>query len=109
MTGLSDTDVRLNDTWQLTAATDGDAPLCTDLECLFQNIALEAVMQPGDLFYDPDFGWGLYDFLPETIAVSVSYEEDLFRLRCSFQFSGESGVRQLDLIIGAVDVEVATA
>ena len=47
--------------------------------------------------------------LPETIAVSVSYEEDLFRLRCSFQFSGESGVRQLDLIIGAVDVEVATA
>ena len=24
MTGLSDTDVRLNDTWQLTAATDGD-------------------------------------------------------------------------------------
>ena len=63
MTGLSDTDVRLNDTWQLTAATDGDAPLCADLECLFQNIALEAVMQPGDLFYDPDFGWGLYDFL----------------------------------------------
>ena len=136
MTGLSDTDVRLNDTWQLTAATDGDAPLCADLECLFQNIALEAVMQPGDLFYDPDFGWGLYDFLgsendalprpemtqrvrvnlkkrevilPETIAVSVSYEEDLFRLRCSFQFSGESGVRHLDLIIGADDVEVATA
>ena len=92
-------------------------------------------MQPGDLFYDPDFGWGLYDFLgseddeltrlemtqraranlkkrevilPETIAVSVSYEDDLFRLCCSFQFSDESDARQLDLVIGAVDVEVVT-
>lgn len=135
MTGLGDIDIRLDDTWQLTAATDGDAPLCTDLECLFQSIALEAVMQPGDLFYDPDFGWGLYDFLgsendeltrlemtqraranlkkrevilPETIAVSVSYEDDLFRLCCSFQFSDESDARQLDLVIGAVDVEVVT-
>lgn len=135
MTRLGDIDIRLDDTWQLTAATDGDAPLCADLECLFQNIALEAVMQPGDLFYDPDFGWGLYDFLgsendeltrlemtqrvranlkkrevilPETIAVSVSYEDDLFRLCCSFQFSGESDARQLDLVIGAVDVEVVT-
>lgn len=46
--------------------------------------------------------------LPETIAVSVSYEDDLFRLCCSFQFSDESDARQLDLVIGAVDVEVVT-
>ena len=63
MTGLHDTDIRLNDEWQLTQAADGDAPLCSGLDCLYQNIILEAITQPGDLFYDPEFGWGLYDFI----------------------------------------------
>lgn len=36
MTGLNDTDIRLSDEWQLTQATDGDAPLCSALECLYQ-------------------------------------------------------------------------
>ena len=63
MTGLNDTDIRLNSEWQLTQATDGDAPLCSGLECLYQNIVLEALTQPGDVFYDAEFGWGLYDFI----------------------------------------------
>ena len=58
MTGLTDTDIRLSDEWQLTQAADGDAPLCSGLECLYQNIILEALTQPGDLFYDLTFGWG---------------------------------------------------
>ena len=133
MTGLNDTDIRLSDDWQLTRAADGDAPICSRLECLFQNIALEAVTQPDDLFFDPDFGWGLYDFLgseddelirlemaqrarvklqkrevirPETVDVNVAYEGDAFRLCCYFQFSGEAEARQLNVVIGAVDVEV---
>lgn len=32
MTGLHDTDIRLNDEWALTQAADGDAPLCSGLE-----------------------------------------------------------------------------
>ena len=63
MTGLSDTDIRLSSDWQLTQAADGDAPLCSGLECLYQNIILEALTQKGDLFYDADFGWSLYDFI----------------------------------------------
>lgn len=50
MTGLKDTDIRLDDSWQLTQAADGDAPLCSRLDCLYQNIVLEALTQPGDLF-----------------------------------------------------------
>ena len=61
MTGLNDTDIRLNSEWQLTQATDGDAPLCSGLECLYQNIVLEALTQPGDVFYDAEFGWGVLD------------------------------------------------
>ena len=63
MTGLNDTDIRLTDAWELTRAADGDAPLCSGLDCLYQNIILEALTQPGDLFYDAAFGWGLYDFI----------------------------------------------
>ena len=107
MTGLHDTDVLLSSEWQLTQAADGDAPICSGLECLYQNIILEALTQKGDLFYDPDFGWSLYDFiqseddeltrleieqrarlglqkreviLPETIQASVSFDGDTILL-----------------------------
>ena len=133
MTGLTDTDIRLNDTWQLTQAADGDAPLCSKLDCLYQNIVLEAITQPGDVFYDPEFGWGLYDFigtedgelarleivqrariglqkreviLPESISISVEFADDTIRLQCSFRFDGEYESRRLNIVIGAVSVEV---
>lgn len=136
MTGLTDTDIRLSDEWKLTQATDGDAPLCFNYECLYQNIILEALTQPGDLFYDPAFGWGLYDFiqseddglvrleiaqrarvglqrreviLPESIQVEVSFEDDTFILRCFFSFDEEETARALTFVIGAVGVEVKAA
>lgn len=136
MTGLNDTDIRLSDEWQLTQATDGDAPLCSAIECLYQNIILEALTQPGDLFYDLSFGWGLYDFIqseddaltrleiaqrvrvglqkrevivPESIQVDVSFEDDTFVLCCSFQFDEEETARALNVIISAVGVEVVEA
>ena len=136
MTGLHDADILLSDELQLTQAADGDAPICSGLECLYQNIILEALTQPGDLFYDESFGWGLYDFvqseddeltrleiaqrarlglqkreviLPESITADVGFSDDAFQLRVSFQFQGEDDARQLNIIIGAVNVEVVTA
>lgn len=136
MTGLNDTDIRLADDWRLTRAADGDAPLCSGLECLYQNIALEAATQKGDLFYDSDFGWSLYDFiqseddelvrlelvqrarmglqkreviLPESIKVNVSHDGDTFRLSCSFRFAEEEEARELTVVIDAVNVEVVTS
>lgn len=136
MTGLYDTDIRLDDEWQLTQAADGDAPLCSGLDCLYQNIVLEAITQPGDLFYDPEFGWGLYDFiqsedseltsleitqrarsklqkreviLPDSIEISIDFNDDVIMLRCSFRFGEESEARKLNVVIGAVSVEVIAA
>lgn len=133
MTGLQDTDIRLDADYQLAPATDGDALLCTGLECQYQSIRLEALTQPGDLFYDAAFGWGLYDFiqsedneltrleisqrarmglqrrsviLPESIQVTISHEQDAFLLRCRFQFTAEDTPRQLNVIIDPVSVEV---
>ena len=104
-------------------------------ECLYQNIILEALTQPGDLFYDASFGWGLYDFIqsedddlvrfeiaqrarlglqkrevivPESIEIDVGFSDDTFRLRCSFQFADEEEPRELNVVISAVGVEVIT-
>lgn len=136
MTGLHDSDIRLDGGWQLTQAADGDAPLCSGLDCLFQNIILEALTQPGDLFYDEEFGWGLYDFvqsedsdltrleiaqrvrgklqkreviLPDTIDIQISFAGDSIRIACSFRFAAEAEERQLNVIVGAVSVEVVAA
>lgn len=133
MTGLYDSDIRLDSAWQLTQAADGDAPLCSGLDCLYQNIVLEALTQPGDLFYDDEFGWGLYDFiqsedseltrleisqrvqsrlrrreviLPETIRVKVDYGNDTFQVQCSFQFSEDDSSRTIHAVVDAVSVEV---
>ena len=97
---------------------------------------LSAITQPGDLFYDPEFGWGLYDFiqsedseltrleitqrarsklqkreviLPDSIEISIDFNDDVILLRCSFRFGEESEARKLNVVIGAVSVEVIAA
>lgn len=133
MTGLHDTDVKLSKDWQLTQAADGDAPLCSNEDCLFQNIALEAVTQEGDLWYDLSFGWNLFDFIQsedseltrleiaqrarvklakraviasDSIEINTDFKDDAFRLSCAFRFNSEEEPRELDVVIGAVTVEV---
>lgn len=133
MTGLHDTDIRLDEEGQLTRATDGDAPLCTELECFYQSIILEAQTQRGELFYDEDFGWSLYDFLQsedsdlvrleiaqrvrsglqkrevvlsESIQVQVDAVDDTFHAYCSFQTTEEDRTQTLNIIIDPVSLEV---
>ena len=112
MTGLHDTDIRLDEDGQLTQAADGDAPLCSGMDCFLQSIILEAQAQKGELFYDEDFGWSLYDFLqseddeitrleitqrvrsgllkreeiiPDSVQVQVGLIKDAFHIYGSFQ------------------------
>ena len=135
MTGLPDIDIKLGDNWQLTQAADGDAPLCSGLDCLYQNIVLEALTQPGDLFYDAEWGWGLYEFiqsefdeltqleitqriksklerreviLPESIAVMLELQNNNLIIRTLFQLAEENEPRQLNIIVDSVSVEVVS-
>lgn len=70
------TDIKLNDNWQLTPAASGDTPLTDDLEGLLQTIRTEAITQEGELFYAPDFGWSLLDFLHAQESDLVKIEID---------------------------------
>lgn len=76
MAGLYDTDIRLDDSGELTPAMTGDAPICFGTDCFIQDIRLEAVTQPGELFYNSDWGWGLRQFIQEE-------DDDLIRLEIS--------------------------
>lgn len=127
------TDIRLADNWQPTQAADGDALLCSGMDAAYQEISFEAVTQPGDLIFDMDFGWGLYEFIqseddeltrlelvtrarqklqrrteiaPDSIDISIDYSDDTYRLSCRFRFSEEMESRVLDVVISAVNVEV---
>lgn len=133
MAGLSDTDIRLDSNWQVTAAANGDALLVSGLECFLQDIRIEALTQEGEVFYDETWGWSLLDFIqsqddellrleieqrvktkmmrraeidPETIQTVVDFQEDVITIHSSFSFVGSDQTAQLDIELDRVKVEV---
>lgn len=46
--------------------------------------------------------------LPESIEISIAFEDDAVVLHCFFRFAEEDARRELDVIIGAVSVEVVS-
>ena len=55
-------DLALGDNYQLLPNVSGDALTRDGTAALLQDIRLEAVTKEGDLWYDPEYGWGLQDF-----------------------------------------------
>lgn len=41
-----------------------------------------------------------------SYAHTVDFRDDVFHLSCSFRFAGEQEPRQLNVVVGAVSVEV---
>lgn len=136
MAGLNDTDIRLDDSYQLTKAASGDAPVVSGINCLLQDIRLEAVTQEGELFYDTAWGWSLLDFVQsedddmleleiqqrirsklsrrsevdvETISTSVSFSNDVISIHTKFQFVDDSEVQTVDADLDRVSVEVVAS
>ena len=46
--------------------------------------------------------------IAESIEISIAFEDDAVVLHCSFRFAEEDERRELDVIIGAVSVEVVS-
>ena len=133
MAGLNDTDIRLNDEWHLTQASTGDAPVCSGLDCFLQDIRLEAITQPGELFYNSEWGWGLLEFLQaedddltrleiservkdklrrrkeiraETITVTILFEDDILKILTRFLLIDSKETQNIDVGLDRVKVEV---
>lgn len=133
MAGLHDTDIKLDNNWQLTSAANGDAPLASDKECIIQDIRLEALSQEGELFYDEDWGWSLLDFMQvqddelerieieqrirtklsrreeidnETIKIGLSFQDDKMTVKTTFKFIDDSKQYDLEVLLDRVRAEV---
>ncbi|WP_232282261.1 DUF2634 domain-containing protein [Paenibacillus sp. oral taxon 786] len=128
-----DTDIRLDESWQVTAAANGDALLISGLDCFLQDIRIEALTQEGEVFYDETWGWSLLDFIqsqddellrleiaqrvrsklarrteidPETIKTTVDLREDVIAIQVSFGFADSDQTAILDIELDRVSVEV---
>lgn len=133
MAGLHDTDIRLSDDWHLTASSTGDVPLCSARDCFLQDIRLEAITTPGEVFYNPSWGWGLQEYLnreyddltqleiaqrirgklsrrPEvdspTVEVKMELISDQLLIDIYFKFVEESQTEHLQVSLERVRVEV---
>lgn len=127
------TDIKLSEDWQLTPHANGDVLLVTDLECLMQDIRLEALTSEGDLFYDTDYGWSLLDFAQvpyselveleleqrimtklskreevniKSIIVKSKFNNDAVVIQIEFRFVDSDELQYLSLEINRLNIEV---
>ena len=126
------TDIALDENWQPAVRSNGDFATVSDLDCLMQEIRLEALTTQGELFFDPEFGWSLPDFLHlriddltlleieqrvyarlaardkiETSSIAVKAQAgDTVMISAVWRWIGDSKTNRLQVSVGRVDIEV---
>ena len=115
-------DIRLSSDQQLTAATDGDAPVISGIDALLQDLQMEAITEPGELFYDETYGWGLKEFIqnddPESCEIEIRErikekiarreEIDILSLKINIEFNENIAIQiQFSLIDSDKDLSLS--
>lgn len=133
MVGVNYRDIKLNNLWQLTQATNGDAPIVSDIDCLIQDIKLEALTQEGELFFEPSYGWSLLDFIQredddlskieiseritsklekrteidiESLKININFSEEALIISLSFKLTNKDRYYSIEINLSRVNVEV---
>lgn len=126
-------DIKLDEDWQLTRAADGDAPMASGIDEFLQGIKLESMTQEGDLFYDPEYGWSLLDFIqrdddaltrieiqervrskmsrhPEvdgsSIRTTVNFTDDILQIDIMFKRWDSNNTYLMSVALDRIHVEV---
>ena len=126
------TDIALDENWQPAVRSNGDFATVSDMDCLIQEIRLEALTTQAELFFDPEFGWSLPDFLHlriddltlleieqrvyarlaardkiETSSIAVKAQAgDTVLISAVWRWIGDSKTNRLQVSVGRVDIEV---
>lgn len=126
------TDIALDENWQPAVRSNGDFATVSDMDCLIQEIRLEALTTQGELFFDPEFGWSLPEFLHlqideltlleieqrvyarlaardkiETSSIAVKAQAgDTVLISAVWRWIGDSKTNRLQVSVGRVDIEV---
>lgn len=112
---------------------NGDFTLTSEYEGLLQDIILEALTQEGELFYDKEYGWSLYDFVntnddeltrieisqrckiklskyefinQSSVSTTVEFYDDSIIISNSFSFIDRDKIYNLTLSLDRVNIEV---
>lgn len=126
-------DIRLNDDFAIVSAANGDFPLISNEDALLQLLRTEACTQKGELFYDSDFGWSMFDFNhmedsemnrieienrvrentqkheeieSNSINIQIIFDQDTIRIIDTFQFVGSNTSYSIEINLNRVNVEV---
>lgn len=63
-------DIAQKENGNLLQLANGDLAIVERNNAIMQEIKNEAITYPGDLFYDEEYGWGLYDFIQREVDMT---------------------------------------
>lgn len=83
-------DIAQKENGNIIQSANGDLAAVQKNDAILQEIKNEAITYPGDLFYDEEYGWGLYDFLHRE----TNRSEELFESEIKYRISSSLAKRE---------------
>lgn len=101
-------DLAQRDDGNLLQSANGDISIVQRNKAIIQNIKNESITYPGDLFYNEEYGWGLYDFIQREIDINDDLLKTEIKHRISSNLAKYEYIDMSSLNIGIVFNEVGT-
>ncbi|MDO4720482.1 MAG: hypothetical protein Q4A78_07445 [Peptostreptococcaceae bacterium] len=129
-------DVKLSERGNVLADAKSEFESLSENAAIMQDICNEAITYEGDLFYDEEYGWSLYDFMhrefgldnvmletelkhrirtklykreyidSSSIQIEVSFANDICTCQILFRFVDENFSRKLSINLNRIHIEV---
>lgn len=126
-------DIKLDSNFQPVINTNGDFKLTDEYEGLLQKIKLEASTQEGELFFDKEYGWSLFDFIQvneddltkteiiqrcktkmskydyinqTSISINLRFSDEEIVIAIDFQFINSNVINNITISLDRVNIEV---
>ena len=94
-------DIAQSPSGNLVQSANGDLSIFEKNAAIMQDIKNEAITYPGDLFYNEEYGWGLYDFMHREIDLT----DDLLKTGIQHRISTNLAKREyIDMSSLSIDI-----
>ena len=94
-------DIAQSPSGNLVQSANGDLSIFEKNAAIMQDIKNEAITYPGDLFYNEEYGWGLYDFMHREIDLT----DDLLNTEIQHRISTNLAKREyIDMSSLSIDI-----
>ena len=94
-------DIAQSPSGNLVQSANGDLSIFEKNAAIMQDIKNEAITYSGDLFYNEEYGWGLYDFMHREIDLT----DDLLKTEIQHRISTNLAKREyIDMSSLSIDI-----